>query len=236
MVDQKVPTAGEDRHIPFAKKLRRLRSPGGVIALFLLALFVHLLGRHIIRLELQRLYTPPALTAREASTYARFIRLAQAHPEYERIFLNDVGTLEFKQSGSTEAPHSKGSFSGAEVCELVKLARDLRWANCVWAEKNGTCVTFVHRTTYILPMRPGVLYSLDGRNPNELPDGLIEKNRPYTLIGGNWYTSKGLVISPTMPGHAWRLPERSLIDHSSQGKNAVASEILEGNRGQPPIK
>jgi len=61
---------------------------------------------------------------------------------------------------------------------------------------------------------PGVLYSLDGRNPNETDNVILNSYKPFIQIDNNWYMSRHLMLQGPrfMLNHA-SMPE-SLFDHS----------------------
>jgi hypothetical protein len=210
------PTTGESdgRSDPTRRRRRRLCSRGGIILLLALALFSHLIGRHVVRVALQAFYTPPALTREMVSTYTKFIELAEAHPEFETIFLNNRGVFDCKRAEPAESAQVR-NFSAGEVHRLVHLPRDLQWAGCVYAEKRNSYIVFIPDTTYILPRRAGVLYSSDGQNPNRLRDEFVEKRKPFMLIKDRWYASKRLIVSRTR-NPVCLVPIASLIDRSAQ--------------------
>jgi hypothetical protein len=115
--------------------------------------------------------------------------------------------------------------SAGEVAELAAISESFRRVGCVRAEKNTSYVVFWPSLTYILSTSPGVLYSLDGHNPNDSIDPRLTGKKPFMLIVGRWYTSKRLVCCPfpLMGSEKWRLPE-SLIDHSLRDPGTPATE------------
>ena len=93
----------------------------------------------------------------------------------------------------------------------------MRRIDCILAEKNGNYVVFVPGKTHILPRIPGVLYSLDGTNPNEVDNEFLNDKKPFVLIKHRWYMSRQLgafiysrVDKRPLPGSA--LIDRSLRD------------------------
>lgn len=174
--------------------------------------FFHLIGHHIVREALGHVYTPPALSREKAVVYTDLVRLIQAHPEYSRLHLGTSGP---SQMVIQDFFTGKKGFSAFEIDVLFRISRDFRRINCVRADKYGSYVLFMPRPNYILPTSPGILYSLDGRNPNEVDEAFLNKTKPFMLIKDRWYTSKWLAINPlpTMGGEKWRLPN-SFIDLS----------------------
>jgi len=109
----------------------------------------------------------------------------------------------------------KKGFLWYEVDELTRISREFERVNCVRADKYSSYVVFFPRPNYVLPTSPGVLYSLDGSNPNDINDEFLNGKKPFKLIKEHWYTSKWLAVNPlpTMGNEKWRLPN-SLIDLS----------------------
>ena len=214
-------TRNQNMHFRSHKRwLRRLYSPAGIILLLLCGLFFHLMGHHIVRLALGLVYTPPALSREKVVVYTRFVRLVEAHPEYRRVHLDMWGGLwERIHDSVTE----QAGFSMDEDDELTRISQGFRQVNCVFAEMRDSYVVFMHMPNYILPTSPGVLYSLDGRNPNEVDDDFLNSKKPFFPIKDRWYTSLWLAVNPlpTMGGEKWRQPKSFLIDRSLRDPGSV---------------
>lgn len=184
-----------------------------VVVCLLLAgcVFFHLIGHHIVRWSLGHFYTPPALNREKIVLYTDLIRLIKAHPEYSRFHLGTSGP---SQMVMRDLLTRKKGFLFYEVGELFRISREFKRINCVFADKNGSYVLFLPKPKYIWPTSPGVLYSLNGRNPNEVDDAFLNHRKPFMLIKNRWYTSKRLAICPfCMTSVGWRLPN-SFIDLS----------------------
>lgn len=182
-----------------------------IVWLLLCCVYFLLLGHHVVRWSLGHIYTPPALSPEKAAVYEDFIRLVKAHPEYRRFHLDGSGPS--KMVIGEMLTGTKG-FSAYEVDELVRISRDFRRVNCLSADKYGSYVVFMPGPNYILPTSPGLLYSLDGWNPNDVDDPFFNSKKPFVLIKDRWYTSKRLAICPfCMASVGWRLPN-SYIDLS----------------------
>lgn len=215
------------RHRDHKRWWRRLCSPAGIISLLLGCVFFHLMGHHIVRRVLGRVYTPPALNREKVVVYTRFVRLVEAHPEYNRVHLDMWGGLWEKMH---ESVTEQAGFSMDEDYELTRISQGFRQVGCVRAEKYSSYVVFMHMPNYILPTSPGVLYSLDGRNPNEVDDDFLNSKKPFFPIKDRWYTSLWLAVNPlpTMGGEKWRLPKSFLIDRSLRdpGSGSMGTTIL----------
>ncbi|MFB0555514.1 MAG: ankyrin repeat domain-containing protein [Phycisphaerae bacterium] len=185
-----------------------------VAVCFLLAGFVffHLIGHHIFRWSLGHIYTPPALNQEKLVLYNDLVRLIKAHPEYSRFHLDSSGP---GRQVIRDMLSGKKGFLWYEVDELTRISREFERVNCVRADKYDSYVVFFPRPNYVLPTSPGVLYSLDGGNPNEINDEFLNGKKPFKLIKEHWYTSKWLAVNPlpSIGNEKWRLPN-SLIDLS----------------------
>jgi ankyrin repeat protein len=194
-----------------------------VVIIWLFCGFVYfiLLGHHVIRRSLSHFYTPPALSPEKAAVYADFIRLVEAHPEYRRFHLDASGPSKMVIS---EMLRGNKGFSAYEVDELTRISREFKRINCLSADKYGSYVVFMPGPNYILPTSPGLLYSLDGWNPNDVDDPFFNSRRPFKLIKDRWYTSKRLAICPfCMTSVGWKLPD-SYIDLSQRDPGPVSQQ------------
>ncbi len=200
--------------------LRRLLSPVGVGLLLGGLVFFHLIGHHLVRGWLGHVYTPPALSPEKAAVYSRYVTFIRLHPEYRRAHLDMYFGI--REEIDNSVTQQAGSSSGATTDELFGISRDFKQVNCLRAEKCDWYIVFMPKPNYILPTSPGVLYSLDGRDPNEVDDKYLNGKRPFMHITDRWYTSRGLAISPLpMSAGDWRLPGWSLIDRSLKDPGLV---------------
>lgn len=203
--------------------LRWLHSPAGVGLLLLGLVFFHLIGHHLVRGWLGHIYTPPALSPEKAALYSRFVKLIQAHPQYKRVHLDMYRGRWLEKDDSVV---EQGDSSNAVIDdEMIRISRGFKQVGCLRADKYSSYVAFMPKPNYILPTSPGVLYSLDGRNPNDVDDKYLNSKRPFMQIKGCWYTSRGLAVSPLpMTAGDWSLPKWSLIDRSLQDPGLVPGE------------
>lgn len=195
--------------------------PAVIIWLSLCCIYFLLLGHHVVRWSLSHFYTPPALSPEKAAVYADFIRLVKAHPEYRRFHLDQSGPSKIVIS---EMLRGNKGFSAYEVDELERISREFKRINCLSADKYGSYVVFMPGPNYILPTSPGLLYSLDGWNPNDVDDPFFNSRKPFIMIKDRWYTSKRLAICPfCMTSVGWRLPN-SYIDLSLRDPGLVSRQ------------
>jgi len=192
--------------------LKRIFSPVGIIVLLTGLLFFHLVGHHVIRSWLGYVYTPPALTPEKIIVYTEFIKFAQDHPEYSRIH------VDMFRGRRAELYDPSTKKEGPSIdSELLNISRDFKRISCIRADKYYWYIIFMPRPNYILPTTPGVLYSLDGENPNDVDDEYLNSKKPFFQIKDSWFTSRALAVNPLPMGKGeWSLPKCSLFDHSLQ--------------------
>ncbi len=111
----------------------------------------------------------------------------------------------------------KKLFTNEDIDKMRELSKMFHRINCNAALRENDMVLFFKNIIPILPKSFGTLYSLRGRNPNEIDNSVLNENKPFVRIHGNWYMSKNLVrevrfIVPVS------VPKKSLIDHSLKTK------------------
>lgn len=167
------------------------RGLAGVVLLFFLAMFFHLIGRHCVNGALERIYTPPPLTHDRMVLFREFIRIVEAHPEYTRVSLDGWCRL-----STAPVIASDRGFSNAEVDALHRLSTNLRRAGCAFALMQDSYFLFMPAPAYVLPTWIGVVYVADGRSPNEIDDWILNLYKPFSPVRNAWYTSRFLVSPP----------------------------------------
>jgi hypothetical protein len=188
-----------------------LFSPVVIVLLLIIVLLFDAAGRHLIRYVFEHVYTPPALTQEKAIVYSRFVRFIEAHPEYSKVHLNMWGYQRFERRDSLKGETVP---SRATDDELIWISKGFKEVGCMRAEKYMSYVVFISKRNYMMPTSPGVLYSLDGSNPNSIDDEFFNTNKPFIPIKEKWYMSRLLVTSPFRKIDVeWPLP-KSFIDRS----------------------
>jgi hypothetical protein len=196
--------------------LQRLFSPGVIFLLLIGALLFHVVGRLFIQKGFEHIYTPPALTQEKVIVYSSFIRFIESHPEYSRVHLSMWG---YPSATIHDSKRKQINFSRDEDDELNKISQGFREVGCMRAEKYSSYVAFISKRNYIMPTRPGVLYSLDGSNPNSIDDEFSNANIPFIQIREKWYMSR-LLVTPLFRKIDNKVPlPKSYIDHSLQYPN-----------------
>lgn len=201
-------------------KLRRSDIIAAFILLVMACFFFHAFGHDIVRGVFECIYTPSALDQNKVAVYTRFVYIIQRHPEIKLAYLTMSGYLKVD-------PEQLDSLSAIED-ELSNIPSELGRVGCLFTIKDGSYVAFIIKRNYILPRCPGVLYSLDGRNPNEVDDEFLNTYKPFKQIKGRWYMSRRLVASTYRSIDAESpLPKSSLIDHSLRYPDSLSGENIE---------
>ena len=161
------------------------------------------------------LYASPALTSNRLDAYNAFIDIAtDKEDRFESLSLDGFGRLfvEHQYFNITlPDPELAEFFSDSEIKHLSKVSRQLHWAGCYMALREGNWIYFISIDTPYRPLSLGAVYSLNGENPNDFDEIELVKQGPYTLIDGNWYTSTKLNLDGRT-GFPLPVPTQSLID------------------------
>ena len=207
-----------------------------ILLIFFSAIFVPFL----IYKTLPYIYTPPALTPENLVVYNECIEFAKVQDEHRSFMLTRrVKVLigcSFRKDDSLEELVCDDVFSGSEqlrklfsedeIVEIEKLAKQLHSVDSEAFQIDNDMLLFYTASSYILPslipppqrisilpMRAGVLYSLNGRNPNEVDSEAVNANKPFIKIQGNWYMSRHLILASSREDIHISIP-KSLFDYS----------------------
>lgn len=183
-------------------------------AFIILSVLVLIGGRAFLIEFLPYVYTPPAVKPNNIAIYKECAQFVKNHDEYKNLRLQ-IGLL-FDGRKRIEAQD--------EAIEINDLCHRLYEVGCTKLQRDNDMVLFYRMMNVplpgfspgfpsILPVGPGVLYSLTGQNPNEIDSQVLNANKPFIKIAGNWYMSRNLMLGgPRSDIHA-SIP-KSLIDHS----------------------
>jgi len=106
------------------------------------------------------------------------------------------------------------------------MAHQLLDIDCVRFYKTHDIVMFYKAyEPFFHKMRPGVVYSLSGRNPSEIQSNILNQYKPFLKIEGNWYASRRLMLDdPRFRLRHVSLP-KSLIDCSASLQEIDPNEL-----------
>lgn len=179
---------------------------GRVSIIVLIILFMMMLPQWLSR-TLPYVYTPPALTSDRLLTYNQCIQFVKEHDEHKDITLFRWGWFSEMNKG---VPKDESSEMKALWSRLSKELRALKFQK---TQRDGNMLLFYNNANSILPVPPGVLYSLDGENPNTIDSELLNASKPFIRISGDWYLSRRLVLVGRRLNISIYNP-KSIIDHS----------------------
>ena len=170
-----------------------------------------------ILIYLPRLYTPPALTSESLAFYDQCVQFLEEQDRFPTVTLRASETPNFS-TGHTDpirinlAEH----FTDGEIAKIRHLCSQLDARSIRNIKRHDDMILFNSSWRFFFPDRPGVVYSLDGANPNRISRGPIGKYKPFTQIAPNWYISRKLI---SRTDHAnYTVPE-TLIDLSTWTAN-----------------
>ena len=221
--------------LPYSKGLLRW------FLIILLIFFSVISVTFLIYDTLPYIYTPPALTPENLVVYNECIEFAKVQDEHRNFMLTRrVKVLigcGFQKDHGLEKLVCDDVFSGSEglrklfsedeIVEIEKLAKQLHSVDSVAFQIDNDMLLFYTANNSILPSispppaqrisilptRAGVLYSLNGRNPNAVDSETLNANKPFIQIQGNWYMSGNLTLSGTRETGHVSVP-KSLFDYS----------------------
>jgi len=160
------------------------------------------------------LYSPPALTNEKYRVYSQVVVFMKQHPESKNIGMGygelDIGTdaadnLVTGRRGLT----LKEVFSPGDIAQAQKLLTELSNVGCRYAKRSNSLVLFYPQQPFLQPQPAGVVFSLDGKNPNHVTDEWNAQYRPFEAIVGNWYAARKLIRA--VPADGLRL-QKGLLD------------------------
>lgn len=188
-----------------------------------------------LSVTLPYLYTPPALTSNSLPVYKQCIKFVKDHDKYDNIMLYASGWLSPKfRIGFFLPPffdrkELRENFSEDEIDEMKELWRHISkgftHTKCEEIRRDKDILLFYKNGNSILPVSPGVVYSLSGQNPNEVDSELLDASKPFIKIKGNWYMSRRLSLRGPRRNALYFIP-KSLFDYSMQ-INGINPEDLE---------
>ncbi len=189
------------------------------------------------------IYTPAALTAENLAVFSTCIDFVREHDEYKNLALARWGWVSITGDHfyllHSRSPWEKtrNYFSENEINELQRLAEQLHRVRCHKFQRDSGMVLFYKTTSPFpplqskgykvwssfladacallspLPVAPGMLYSLNGKNPNEISSEVLNVGKPFIQIAGNWYMSRRLNLKGMRSDTPYSVP-KSLIDRS----------------------
>ena len=167
---------------------------------------------------LPHIYAPPAISSEDLHIYNECVEFLKNHDEYKGLMVDRwaqilvVDPCQVKRNFPNLVPARK-FFSKDELDTVKHLSKQLQKIKCHKFQRDNNMVLFYRMTVYLPPIAPGVLYALDGENPNEIDSEVLNAAKPFNKIAYNWYMSRKLVLSGPRSDIQTSIP-KALIDHS----------------------
>jgi len=193
-----------------------------IVLLFVLIMPLMMGCRNILVWSLPYVYTPPAITSENLTVYNECIGFVRKYDEYKNLRLWR-GML----SNGHETIVTKKSFSKNDIIEIDMLYSRLYGVRCVKLQRDNDMLLFYKLANssslldpswpYFLPVGAGALYSLSGKNPNEIDSEFLNAGKPFIRIEGDWYMSRSLMLTGPRMDIQTSIPN-SLFDRSLRAK------------------
>jgi len=190
-----------------------------LVAIVFISFLVVIMGdsRHFRSFVLSHVYTPRAITPRNVIILNGCIEFVKGHKEFKSIVLRHGHILIegkiYLPKDLLYAEKTKDFFTESNVDILPSLFHQLDSIRFLQFQRECDMVLFYKKANRILPTHPGVAYSLNGENPNEIEAEALDALKPFTKIVGNWYVSRKLLLRGPRSDIPTSIP-KSLIDHS----------------------
>lgn len=145
-------------------------------------------------------YTPPALTRQKIEAYSAIVDFIKAHRGIKSMRLIGDGTIDVNEDRGLYlygdyGPHwARKYLSEADIARVKRLCKGLYSVHCQYARSENGVILFYPDKNEIMRSPAGVLYSIDGTDPNIKGDTLTISNKPFKKIGGDWYASRRIVL------------------------------------------
>jgi len=218
----------------------RFSAIASIVSLSILLLVIATI---YLQLALPIVYTPPALTPENLYVFDKCIEFVQNHNRYKNLTLSRwrwvsiSGDRFYLLRSSSPWDKTEEFFSESEITEMEILAKQLHNISFQRFRRDNDIVLFYRTLTpipptpktpdeqlsylpnsayailSILPSGPGVAYSLNGKNPNEIDSDVLNAAKPFIHISGNWYLSRRLMLRGLKSEMPYSIP-KSLIDRS----------------------
>jgi hypothetical protein len=186
--------------------------------------------RMILVVAFPYVYTPSALTPENLTVYNTCIQFAKNHDGDKTLtFGRGAGAVinghfYILRESNPLRLRVREVLTEQEIAEILNLCHQLFEIRCVLFKRDNDTLLFYKwkisglpvdplELTYVIPIGPGVLYSLNGENPNEIESKILNEAKPFIKIAGNWYTSRRLMLAGPRSDIQASIP-KSLIDHS----------------------
>ncbi len=139
------------------------------------------------------LYTPPALTTQKMEVILKittYMTATKRKHQLEDMRLTRHDVLEvFRNNRWID---ETTILSQEEIDKGLDLGEELKNVHYNSAISKGDMILFYPAVSSFLPHPPGVVYSIQGKDPNYATQPRIKNLRPFIKINPNWYSSMAM--------------------------------------------
>lgn len=169
----------------------------------------------MLKQTLPYLYSPPVLTKKSIKTYNEALSFL-----YER---NNLTT--FKINMRDWIPQEvRKVMTDADLIQSMTIRDKLIKVACYQFEKNDSLVLFYKHGNRVFPPGTGVVYSINGNNPNDVNEPHINKIKPFEHLTGNWYLSQNMTFVGPRIDNLTKTP-KAFIDRSKIIEGVSTEEL-----------
>jgi hypothetical protein len=185
------------------------------------------------------IYAAPVLSNSRLRVYREMIGFVKEHNDFNEVDLDEFGRVGIDSTFCILGGQNSGQsellriVKSDEVQKLLKISRDFHKIGCFQAFRKFDFVFFRNRYFMNKPGRCGIVYSINGRDPNDIDEITFKGYRPFIRITDNWYMSRSLILRPHLLISLPPMPNGSLIDHSLRVENIdIGSDIVSFKTGR----
>jgi len=181
----------------------------GIIKKFLLVFIavilllpIYIIGEMFMRRYQPKIFMHPPKVINHSNlpVYQACIRYVERHIEDETLTFHNgyrvivKGTFYMLAGNPVELERVSKNLKEDEVSEIKELCKNLREVGCARFQRYNNFLIFYTVAYTSPPNGPGVVYSINGANPNESDSDVLNEYKPFIKIAGNWYYSRHLML------------------------------------------
>jgi hypothetical protein len=213
-------------------------TPIGKVITFYLLILLFAIVPTSLSFGMPLLYTPPVLTHKSMPVYEQYVNFVSALEEFDDVELRNGNLSSYKNRAILSGPYSpirNKEITVSSRAELKKIRAfidrmygQLPSVHCKKVIRANDMILFYKYGNSLIPVGNGVLYSISGKNPNQIDNEILNKSKPFIQINDKWYFSRKLTFRGPRQDILATTP-KSLIDLSLVGADYKERQ-LKGSR------
>lgn len=172
------------------------------------------------------IYMPPALTNENIDVYKRCIEFVRKHDDLKDLVFYFGGVVSQREISSEPNKQFEYLARIDREEETALISKELARIMCPRFERYDDFVFFYKGNNKYIPLTEkevwhawpsghGIVYSLNGSDPNQSQDPKLKIYKPFVKIYDNWYFSRALLMNGCEKQYFLLEPvSKTLIDHS----------------------